>query len=171
MLAMAARQPLELTMARHMLVQIPMLVAGGFLLGCFCRTAASQETGRRFAAFNENGLSGLSVFLLVSAYWMIPKALDDATASSSVEQAKFLTLVLAGFFLPLSLARANTVIQLFFVGNFSSMTAVVGLLYQDAPVRLCNAYLQDDQQHAGVGLVIIALTVPVLWYLFYKRNR
>lgn len=154
-----------------MLVQIPMLLAGGMFLGRWLLQIVGQETGQRFAAWNENGLPGLFAFLLVTAYWMIPKALDDAIASSSVEKAKILSLVFAGIVLTVSLARANTIIQLFFLGNFASMTAFVGLLYQEVPSRLCNAYLQDDQQSAGVGLVVIALAAPVLWYLIRQQSR
>lgn len=170
LLAITARHPLEQTMARHMLVQIPMLLAGGVFLGHWLLHAANQETRRRFAAWNENGLPGLFAFLLVTAYWMVPKALDDAITSPSVEQVKILSLVLAGLLLPVSLARANTIIQLFFLGNFAWMTAFVGLLYQETPARLCNAYLQDDQQNAGVGLVAIALTAPLMWCLYRKPS-
>lgn len=169
--AVMARQQLEQTMSRHMLMQIPMLLAGGMFLGRWLLQTVNQETGGRFAAWNENGLPGLFAFLLVTAYWMVPKALDDAIASSLVEQAKILSLVVAGLLLPASLTRANTIIQLFFLGNFASMSAFVGLLYQEAPSRLCNAYLQGDQQNAGVGLVVIALAAPVLWYLFRHQSR
>lgn len=171
LLAIAARHYLEQTMARHMLLQIPMLLAGGMFLGSALVDIVVRKRGHRHGGWNQNGLPGLSFFLLVTAYWMVPKALDDAIVSAAVEQAKFLSLVAAGVVLPFSLARSNTIIQLFFLGNFSSMTAFIGLLYQDTPIRLCNAYLQDDQQSAGVGLVAIASTVPLLWYLLCKRNR
>ena len=36
------------------------------------------------------------------------------------------------------------------------MTAIVGLLYIDSPLRLCNAYLQDDQIRLGQWLVASA---------------
>lgn len=169
-LAVIARQYLEQTMTRHMLVQIPLLIGGGVFLGR-ALLQSGQNADRPFAAWNENGLPGLSAFLLVTAYWMVPKALDDAIASASMEQAKLFSLVVAGIVLPVSLARANIIIQLFFLGNFAAMSAFVGLIYQDAPSRLCNAYLQDDQQSAGVGLVVIAVVLPLLWYLLYKQNR
>ena len=45
------------------------------------------------------------------------------------------------------------------------MMAIVGLLYYDNPVRLCNFYLQSDQEIAGIGLVIMACVLPLLWLL------
>ena len=43
------------------------------------------------------------------------------------------------------------------------MTAVVGQLYIDSPLRLCNAYLLDDQARLGQWLVGAAALVAVGW--------
>lgn len=164
--AIAFRHPLEQTMARHMLVQIPMLIGAG--------VAASRGLPgplQRLGAWNDHGLTGLLAFLLATAYWMIPRALDSAVASAPAELAKVASLLAAGLLLPGSLARANTILQLFFLGNFASMTAIVGMLYQDAPRRLCNFYLVDDQMVAGTGLVALAIVIPVLWCLCQKPIR
>ena len=59
--------------------------------------------------------------------------------------------------------RSPPVLEAFFVGNFTWMTATVGLLYQDAPVRLCLSYVADSQQLAGRGLVTLAVAVLVAW--------
>lgn len=172
-LAVAAimfKQSLESTMARHMLLQIPMLVAAGACIalglqhnggGWSALTIASIAS--RLRGYDENGITGLFAFLLASAYWMIPKALDGAALSLTMDAGKFLSLLLAGLLLPGSLSRANIIIQLFFIGNFASMTAIAGMLYQDTPRRLCNLYLMDDQLVAGTGLVMLALVVPLAW--------
>lgn len=162
--AIAFRHSLEQTMARHMLAQIPMLIAAGASFnGFLTHTSLRRAFARRLAEWDEYGLTGLLAFLLATAYWMIPKALDSAVASGMTEQAKMLSLFLAGLVLPASLSRANVIVQLFFLGNFASMTAIVGMLYQDAPSRLCNSYLIDDQASAGTGLVIFAIVIPLLW--------
>ena len=44
-----------------------------------------------------------------------------------------------------------------------SMTAIVGLLYIDSPLRLCNAYLQDDQIRLGQWLVGISSALGLAW--------
>ena len=170
--AIAWRHDLERTMTRHMLVQIPMLLTAG--VACSrCLSALPHGPGllRRLGAWDAHGLTGLLVFLLTTAYWMIPRALDSAVASVAAEQAKMVSLVVAGFLLPASLARANTILQLFFLGNFASMMAIVGMLYQDAPQRLCNFYLVDDQVWAGMGLVALAIAIPLLWCLCLESVR
>ncbi|HJV84266.1 MAG TPA: hypothetical protein VJ698_02235 [Noviherbaspirillum sp.] len=166
------RQHLELTMARHMLVQIPMLLASGAAWHrCLTHLPRMKAVRCYAASWDEYGLAGLAIFVLVTAYWMIPRALDSAVASGTVELAKFATLFIAGLHLPASLSRANIILQLFFLGNFASMMAIVGMLYQDTSTRLCNFYLIDDQVVAGVGLVVLAIVVPALWCASQKQVR
>jgi hypothetical protein len=161
--AIVCRRPLESTMARHMLLQIPLLVAAGSCIAFGLRGTRIAGIAGRLRACDENGITGLFAFLLASAYWMIPKTLDSAAISLATDAGKFISLLLAGLLLPASLARANIIIQLFFIGNFASMTAIAGMLYQDTPRRLCNLYLIDDQMIAGAGLVTLAIGVAVAW--------
>jgi len=161
--AITCRRPLESTMARHMLLQIPLLIAAGSCIALGLRRTGIAALAGRLRVWDENGVTGLFAFLLVSVYWMIPKALDSAALSLATDTGKFVSLLLAGLLLPASLARANIVIQLFFIGNFASMTAIAGMLYQDSPRRLCNLYLIDDQMIAGTGLVTLAIAVAVAW--------
>lgn len=157
---------LEADMARHMLVQFPLLVAAGALVGA----SLPRRVGERLAAFNAHGLAGFALFLLVTAFWMIPRALDEALLSPGIEAAKFASLVAAGAGLPLSLRAAAPVVQAFFIGNWVWMSAAVGLLYEDAPARLCNFYLLDQQALAGRGLVALAVIVPLAWVVSIVRS-
>ena len=49
------------------------------------------------------------------------------------------------------------------LGNLLSMTVVVGQLYIDSPLRLCNAYLLDDQVRLGHWLIGLAALVALVW--------
>ncbi len=53
--------------------------------------------------------------------------------------------------------------QGFFLGNMLPMTAVVGQLYIDSPLRLCNAYLLDDQIRLGTWLIAVAALLALGW--------
>lgn len=174
--AITYRHALESTMARHMLVQIPMLLAAG---ACASFSLRKLETAshlkissiaKHLCQYDENGITGLFFFIFVTAYWMIPKALDSAALSMETDLCKFLSLLLAGLLLPGSLSRANTVIQLFFIVNFAAMSAIVGMLFQDTPRRLCNLYLIDDQMITGTGLVTLSIALPVLWLMLRMRT-
>ncbi|NMM36944.1 MAG: hypothetical protein HHJ09_05420 [Glaciimonas sp.] len=183
LVAAAFRFTLERSMALHMLVQMPMLLGAGiacaFALSCVTRNAQNTTNrlqrgivhlaGCRLWKVDEYGIVALTFFLLLSAYWMIPKALDDVLVSPTAEILKFVVFFIAGLALPAAFARTNHVIQLFFLGNFAWMMAIIGMLYQDTTVRLCNAYLLDDQLIAGRGLVVLSIAIPIIWFIHAAR--
>ncbi len=116
-------------------------------------------------SYNEYGMPGLLLVSLIGAGWMIPKALDDALTDWRVAAFKYVGLPVCGWILRASLRRSNVIIKLFFLGNFCWMSAIVGMIYLDQPIRLCNAYLQDDQDWAGRGLIALAIVLPSCWLL------
>ena len=59
--------------------------------------------------------------------------------------------------------------QGFFLGNVLPMTAAAGQLYQDSPLRLCNAYLLDDQVRLGQWLVALAVAAGIAWFTALAR--
>ncbi|UYO93070.1 hypothetical protein [Pollutimonas sp. M17] len=176
LLAAAFEALLTRSMSLHMLLHIPLILLSGILAACAVAAgrvgAAIRVSGLRahYAKYNEYGIAGLLLCSFVAAYWMIPRSLDQVLVSAPANGLKYLGLFIAGMALCDSLRRANSVIILFFLGNFSWMTAIAGLLYQDNPQRLCNFYLLGDQEIAGRGLVAVAVLVPVAWLLAERRR-
>ena len=172
-LALGLRTPLTALMSLHMLVQIPLLTLAGVFAEQGWRTArrasGADPQARRAWSYNDYGVPGLLLVSLIGAGWMIPKALDDALTDWRVAAFKYLGLPVCGWLLRASLRRANQVIRIFFLGNFCWMSAIVGMIYLDQPVRLCNAYLQDDQSWAGRGLIMLAVLWPCCWLLAELR--
>lgn len=171
-LALSLRFVLVKSMALHMLVQIPLLMLAGIWLAAAFRTArparAASPGGTRHGpdkGWNAHGIAGLLYATLAAMYWMIPKALDSVLLFPEMEVAKVLGLVLAGVLLYDSWQRAHIVIKVFFAGGFCWTSALVGMLYQESPQRLCNFYLLDDQLVAGIGLVVLAIALPAIWGL------
>ena len=162
MAALLLRRPLEASMALHMVVQLPMIAVGGALAGLAVARNAPRYAGA-VAHWDAHGIAGLAWLLLASAYWMVPRALEQSLTLPLAEAGKFASLFLLGFLLPGALSRAATVIQLFFLGNFCAMMAIAGMLYQDMPQRLCNAYSLDDQVVTGVGLVVASIGIAAAW--------
>lgn len=153
---------LESTMLRHMLIQLPLLVLSG-ALGAMSIGKQFSTAGRWYAKIDQHGVTGLTACLLVSAYWMIPRMLERSLNEPMIDAAKFVSLIALGIALPASLRRANWITQLFYLGNFSWMTAIVGIQYQNLPQRLCNAYVLDDQVSTGVAIVCGSVLVAVAW--------
>ena len=150
----ASRRMLEAQMATHMLVQIPLLALSGVLFA----SAVGARMQRALEPYNERGLPGMLVVLFASSYWMLPRALDAALDSPAMEVLKFFSLpLLVGLPLALSWARAGQVGRGFVLANAISMIGVVGWLYRQSPVRLCNYYLIDQQILLGDCLLGLAL--------------
>jgi hypothetical protein len=154
--ATLSRDWLEASMLRHMLLQLPLLVAAGWLL------SAGWRSGN-WSHLDQHGITGLTALLFITGYWMIPRALEQSINSPLAEAAKFVSLLALGAVLRGSLRRANWIVQLFFLGNFSWMMAIAGIQYQNMPQRLCNAYLLDDQIVTGLALVIASIVIAMAW--------
>ena len=155
------RQALESSMSLHMLVQYPALMLAGALLGM----ATPPGMAKHLASWNLFGMAGLAACALVLAVLMIPRVLDLALIDPRVEAAKITALLLAGAALRPSWRAAGLVVQAFFLGSVVPMTIVVATLYQDSPIRLCNAYRIDDQQELGLGLLWISGVVSLGWFV------
>ena len=162
----AMRHLLEASMTRQMLVQFPLLLLSGFLL------AGSLPRVWRAVAdrWNHHGISGLFAAALLLAILMVPRLLDLALTDVRIELAKWLALVVCGAALRLSWQPAGLVVQGFFLGNVLPMMAVIGYLFNGSPVRLCNAYLLDDQEGLGQKLVWIAAMIGLAWLVSIFRK-
>ncbi|HZW20357.1 DUF1404 family protein [Noviherbaspirillum sp.] len=148
---------LEATMARHMLIELPLLFAIGWLA---VRSPRSGETPLRW---NANSLPALFAAMLITAFWMLPVALDLAVLDARVGVAKALSMLVAGALTGAVWRSAGLVMQAFFIFNWTWMALTAGLLYQDAPQQLCSVYLSDQQPAAGRGMVILSLAVLGTW--------
>lgn len=175
-IAVFFRQSMTATMVLHMLVHIPVILVAGVLAGqaglLDVKPGAPGCKVHWLAKYNGHGIPGLLAVAFMMAYWMIPRSLDNVLVSDIASIAKFAGLFIAGLLLLDSLRRADSVIKLFFLGNFVWMTAIVGLVYQENPARLCNSYLMGDQEATGFGLVIVAAVLPMLWlWAEYRQSR
>lgn len=155
-----ARQGLEANMTGHLLIQMPLLAAigaaAGLLLPSRCRDWLLAGVGGAVP------LTTLAV--MTSAYWMLPRAMDAALADWVVEAAKFVSLpVLVGLPLALAWRRLTLIGRGFVLTNLMSMLAVLGWMYIEAPVRVCNNYLVDAQANAGWWMVRLAVLLFLGW--------
>jgi len=154
----ASREALERLMITHMLVQIPLLVVAGGVAAA----ALPAAWKARIAAWNDGGISGILMTLIVSSWWMVPRALDWVLVSPVMEMVKFVSLPLfAGAPLALSWRKLGGLGRGFVIANVLPMWAVVGWLYAAAPVRVCNFYLVEQQVVAGIGLLTVSLALAL----------
>ncbi|XVJ69494.1 MAG: hypothetical protein HEQ39_07420 [Rhizobacter sp.] len=167
LLSPPVRELLLSRMSLHMNLQLPLLV----LCGAGMVLPWRSTLARLLAPVNRVGLSGWLLGTGLFSVWMVPRALDAAVADPAVDAWKVASLLLAGGLLMLSWRPAGTVVQAFFVGNTVWMTVTVGLLVAQSPVRLCNAYLEDDQRLAGYGLTLLGIAAGAAWLWGLRLRR
>lgn len=164
--ALAMLQPwLEQRMFTHMIVELPLLFAIGWWM-------APKTLGKGpawFQGINAYGLMGLSMAMAISMAWMVPLALDAAVLEPGVGWLKVVSVVLSGGLTRLSLRASPLGAQGFFIINWAWMTATAGVLYQEAPQRLCSTYLLGDQAWTGTGLVALSVGVISTWIVLAFR--
>jgi len=152
----AARAGLEGALASHALVQLPLLVLLGLVLGRAVETRWPGQGG-----FNDDGIPGLVLASGVAAIWMLPRSMDAALTSGWVEALKFASVPgLVGLPLGASWSRLGPVARSFVLANGVSMLWTLGWLYAIAPVRVCNFYLRGDQAllgqlYLGLGFALL----------------
>lgn len=159
----ALRHAIESRMATHMLLEFPLLAAAGAAVAMRCwRRPSARRWLRWQRALDWRGWTSATVASSVALVWMLPSALDAALLWPAAAAGKYASWWLAGWLLADGWRRMDAELLLFAVGNLGWMAATAGLLYLDAPARLCVNYLQDDQRHTGIGLIALAALAGAL---------
>lgn len=161
------RQLIEQSMVWHMAVQVPLLLAAGWLSA---GATSRALTWRWTADWNRYGLTGLLAAQVILAYWMLPSAIDRAVVSPLADTLKIMTLLACGALLQQSFTRAPAVLQLYVMGSAVPMTVWLGAYFATTDRRLCNAYTLDSQSAAGVGIAIWGLAIAAAWLAVVLRQ-
>ncbi|MEI7464318.1 MAG: hypothetical protein WCJ87_03160 [Burkholderiales bacterium] len=161
------RQLIEQSMVWHMAVQMPLLLAAGWLSA---DATSKAPTWRWTADCNRYGLTGLLAAQVILAYWMLPSAIDRAVVSPLADTLKVMTLVACGALLRRCVSHAPAVLQLFLVGSAVPMTVWLGVYFATTDRRLCNAYTLASQASAGIGIAVWGLAVAAAWVVVLLRQ-
>lgn len=145
-------------MARHMLLQLPLLLVAGSLIA----GGTPKHLRAGVDSFNAGGVPGTLLAAAIIVFWMVPRALDESLISNSTALAKYVSLPMAGAALTLSWRNLGIPGRLFFAGNASSMLFASGALYVELRLPLCSAYALQEQMVAGYGLTVAAF-IFVVW--------
>jgi hypothetical protein len=168
------RRLIEQSMVWHMVVQMPLLALGGWLLMSAAEHSQRPVRGGwavRLAAWNRYGLTGFIAALMVFAYWMLPLTLDRAVVLPTADALKVISLLAAGALLRHSFSHSPAVLQLFFMGSAVPMAMWLGSYFATTDLRLCNAYSLQSQVSTGWGLAALAGALGALWLLGVVRDR
>ncbi|WP_190279363.1 hypothetical protein [Ornithinibacillus gellani] len=153
---------MESIMIIHMHMQMPMLIAAGFLMAKYFQ----HRFPSFFQKWNPDGVPGILLFLVVFGYWMIPRTMDEALTFQAMEWFKFISLTfLAGVPLRDSWKKLSKSFKYAIFMFFAILFVAMGWLYIAVPVQLCNNYLLVDQLTLGWGFLTMAICIII--YLIY----
>jgi hypothetical protein len=153
---------MESVMIVHMHMQMPLLVISGF----FMARLFQQRYPQFFNKYNQNGGPGILLFIIIMAYWMLPRTMDEALTLETVEVFKFVSLpFLAGVPLRDSWNRLSKTWKNNIITLFTVIFLGMGWLYIQSNDQLCNNYLVIDQVILGWGFITMAICMVI--YLIY----
>lgn len=151
---------LEASLTGHVLIEIPILVATGALVGVAVRTRLSSI----LSVGNAGGIPGILLASFTLAFWMIPRWLDAAINDDAIATIKYLSLpVMGGLPLALSWQRLHPIARGVVKIEFLAMIFRLGWIYIISPNRLCNNYLFDEQERLGHALILAGAAVGLIW--------
>ena len=145
---------LESIMITHMLVQMPLLIVAGLFIGDFL----TRKFPTFFNTYNGSGIPGIVLVYIVTMYWMIPRAMDEALLLQTVEIFKYISFpFLVGVPLRDSWPKLTSLGKGFIIFNYLPMFGMMAWLYIDSPIQICNNYLESEQKVLGWGFFVIML--------------
>ncbi|MGI9502967.1 MAG: hypothetical protein ACR2RE_07935 [Geminicoccaceae bacterium] len=154
------RDAFERDPVTHVLLQLPLLALAGALI----TQAAIEGKSWQRSPWLQGGLAPILIAIFTIAFWMLPRSIDAALTDPAVELLKFVTMpALIGAPLVIGWPRAHPLLRGFLKAEAVSMLAVMAFLYTHAPVRICNAYLVDDQERLGFGFLVAAVMCALMW--------
>lgn len=153
---------MESIMIVHMHMQMPFLVIAGFFIAKFFQLRYPQF----FERWNHNGVPGIVLFMIIMAYWMLPRAMDESLTEPLVQLFKFFSLpFLAGVPLRDSWRKLTSRMKGWVFGLFTLSFFGMGWLYIYSPVQLCNNYVLLEQVILGWGYLTMGICLAI--YLLY----
>jgi len=156
-------QFMESVMVIHMHMQMPLLVIAGMLMARFFQLKFPAF----FEKWNERGIPGILLFVLIMGYWMLPRTMDEALTLWTVEGFKFISLpFLAGIALRDSWKKLNSKGKNGVIIVFAILFLALGWLYTGSPIQLCNNYLVIEQITLGWAFILTAICMII--YLTYS---
>ena len=153
---------LEASLPGHLLIEIPLLVLIGLVVG----NRLKPRCSRPLAGINWNGIPGILLAGFTLALWMIPRWLDASLDDPLIAGIKYVSLpLLAGLPLVFSWNELPPIARGVVKIEFLAMLFRLGWLYLVSPERLCNNYLLSEQQALGQALIMIGFALGITWLL------
>ena len=150
---------LEASLTGHVIIEIPLLVLVGVILG-------NQLKPRLSGVLHIIDIPCILLTCFTLAFWMIPRWLDASLNDPVIANMKYLSLpLLAGIPLALSWRNLHFIARGLVKIEFLAMLFRLGWVYLISPDRLCNNYLLSEQQQLGYVFIFLGFVLGIIWLI------
>ena len=150
---------LEASLTSHVVVEIPLLILVGIIVG-------NQLKPRLSGILPVIEIPCILLTCFTLAFWMIPRWLDASLNDPVIANIKYLSLpLLAGIPLALSWRNLHFIARGLVKIEFLAMLFRLGWIYLISPDRLCNNYLLSEQQQLGYVFIFLGFVLGIIWLI------
>lgn len=139
---------LSSTMVRHQIIQLPLAVMIGILLGFSYRNLRINDIYWRISAL---------IFSIFSfSFWMLPHSIDISVVFPVTNRIMILNMVVVGFLIIISLRKTYMELKIVFLGMLTAMLFATGITLQSLKILLCSSYSVAQQHETGFYILLFA---------------
>ena len=152
---------LSATMPRHQIIQLPVMLVLGLILG--------TNFSRLIIKDLYWGIAVLIFIMASLTFWMLPRSIDLSVLDHSFNRAMHFNMLFAGVLLMAVLRGIILEIKILFLGMLSAMLLVTGFTLRTFDILLCSSFDIEQQKQTGLYWIIIgSLMFLLTFFIFFK---
>lgn len=140
---------LSLTMQRHQLIQLPVMILIGMSLGYMYPKVAIRDLSWAISAF--------IIVMSSLTFWMIPRSVDYTIMHVGINRLMHLNMILVGIGLVAIFRKVMYEVKIYFLGMISAMLMVSGVTLRIFAIQLCTSFNIDMQKETGFYMIILSV--------------
>lgn len=142
------------TMARHQLIELPIMFFGGIIIGKYGWKLSTKD--------NFVSVAKIIFVMFTLIFWMLPKSVDLAALNPLIDKIMNLHVFIAGF-LTISLLKGTIFeIKILFLGMMAAMIMAVGITLRVFNLLLCSSFSIEQQRETGLYMILISALLYIL---------
>lgn len=152
----------SVTMPRHQLLQLPIMLVLGIACGCI------------FSSFKiKNNAYGIALLIFIMAsliFWMLPRSIDLTIVYPWFNRIMHLHILLVGFLIASVLPYVLFEAKIAFLLMVASMLITSGGTLKVFKILLCSSFTIEQQNETGLYLMFIGIIFFVGSIIFFFRE-
>ena len=153
---------LTLTMLRHQLIEIPVLLFTGVIFGKIIWKPDAKNV--------SFSVSLIIFFIFSLIFWMLPKSIDLAVLNPLFNKLMNIHIFIAGICAFSIIKDSVFELKVYFTGMISAMLMAVGITLRVFNLLLCSSFSIEQQRETGIYLITIAIIMFIYTTFILMSN-